>query len=58
MLAYPEYIDQVQDLVDDINLKFPGAVVMMKKKMSFSERVALFRYARVVGLLGLFLAPS
>ena len=48
MLAYPEYVDQVQDLVDDINLSYPGAVVMMKKKMSFTERVALFSNADIL----------
>ena len=47
-LAYPDYVDEVQQLVDDINAKFPGAVVMIKQKMSFTDRVALFSNADIL----------
>ena len=36
-------------MVDDINLNFPGAVVIMKQKMSFTDRVALFSNADILG---------
>jgi trehalose-6-phosphate synthase len=42
-LAYPDYVEEVQELVADINTKFPGAVLILKQKMSFTDRVALFR---------------
>lgn len=47
-LAYPDYVDEVQELVADINAKFPGAVLILKQKMSFTDRVALFSNADIL----------
>ena len=48
MLAYPEYVDEVEELAADINLKYPGAVVIRKQKMAFTDRVALFSNADIL----------
>jgi len=47
-LAFPDYVNEVQELVDDMNLTYPGSVVIMKQKMSFTDRVALFSNADIL----------
>ena len=47
-LAFPDYVNEVQELVDDMNLTYPGSIVIMKHKMSFTDRVALFSNADIL----------